>query len=79
MITDNASATKTPPMIAYTISNLRSTAMQAKAAPNEREPTSPINISAGYELYQRKPSPDPTMPLAKIATSETSGKYGINR
>ena len=51
----------------------------AKIAPNEREPTSPMNICAGYELYHKNPRPEPTTALEKIATSETSGKYGIRR
>ena len=53
--------------------------MVAKTAPNHKEPISPINISAGYELYQRNPKPAPTMVLEKIAISEAPGKYGINR
>ena len=64
--------------MAYMISSLNRTAIEANDAPNDREPTSPMNISAGYELYQRKPSPEPTIALAKIETSETPGRYGIS-
>ena len=54
--------------------NLRSTAIVASIAPKDKEPTSPINTCAGYELYQRNPSPDPTIALENIAISETPDK-----
>ena len=41
-MTDKVSATKTPAIIANTISCLIITAIAPSAAPNEREPTSPI-------------------------------------
>ena len=64
---------KHPPIIAYTISSLSKIAIVAKTAPKDKDPTSPINTSAGYELYQRKPSPAPTIVLENIATSDTPG------
>ena len=78
-MTDKASITKMPPMIAYIISSLKIIARVASIAPRDSEPTSPMKICAGYELYHKKPSPEPTIALAKIAVSETWGKYGISR
>ena len=39
------------------------------AAPSASEPTSPMKISAGYELYQRNPSDAPTSAPQKIVSS----------
>ena len=60
MITDNASATKIPLMIANASSCLRMIASNPRQLPNDKEPQSPMNISAGYELNQRNPNPAPT-------------------
>ena len=62
-------------MIPNAISCLKRIAIVPKTAPNDKEPTSPINISAGYELYHKNPNPEPTIALAKIAISEKQKVY----
>ena len=57
MITDSASTTKSPPMIASTISCLVATAIAPSAPPSARLPVSPMKTAAGGALYQRKPEP----------------------
>ena len=54
-ITDAASKTKSPPVIAKTISCLVTTPTAPKDPPSANEPVSPINIFAGGALNQRKP------------------------
>src|SRR6266487_5714179 len=58
--TDSASRTNTPPTITSSSSCLMRIATVPSAAPSASEPTSPMKISAGYELYQRNPSDAPT-------------------
>ena len=43
------------------------------APPSASEPTSPIKISAGWALYQRKPMDAPTMDPQKMVSSPTRG------
>ena len=45
----------------------------ASDPPSASEPTSPMKISAGCALYQRKPMLAPTMAPQKIVTSLTAG------
>ena len=66
-------------MIANASSCLSMIANSPKELPNDKEPQSPINISAGYELNQRNPNPAPTSDAAKIATSPLPSIYGINK
>ena len=49
------------------------------AAPSASEPTSPMKISAGYELYQRKPSDAPTSAPQKTVSSAAGGKRTSSR
>src|SRR5262249_44697775 len=49
-------------------------ATMPSAAPSASDPTSPMKISAGYELYQRNPSDAPTSEPQKIVSSDTGGK-----
>ena len=54
------------------------------APPSASEPTSPMKISAGYELYQRKPRLAPTSAPQKIVSSADrrrsarSSRYSAN-
>ena len=43
------------------------------APPSASEPTSPMKMSAGYELYQRNPRLAPTSAPQKIVSSPISG------
>src|SRR6185295_16035579 len=78
MTTDSASSTNTPPTTTSRSSCLMRMATVASAAPSASDPTSPMKISAGYELYQRKPSDAPTSDPQKIVSSATSGKCTNN-
>ena len=44
-----------------------------KAAPKAKEPTSPINTSAGYELNHKNPKPAPTIAVQAIVSSAAFG------
>ena len=59
MITDTASKTNNPPIIAKTISCFVATAIEPIAPPTDKEPVSPINTIAGGALNHKKPKPDP--------------------
>src|SRR5260370_21689142 len=59
MITDSVSSTNTPPTITSSISCLMRIATVPSAAPSASDPTSPMKISAGYELYQKNPRHQP--------------------
>src|SRR5205807_8911446 len=72
-ITDSASITKIPPMKGKSNSCLIITATVPIAPPKAREPTSPMNTSAGCALYQRNPMDDPTIAPQKIVSSPTWG------
>ena len=60
-ITDTASSTNNPPMIASTSSCLVTMLIVPSAAPIANEPVSPMKTLAGGALNQRKPSPAPTI------------------
>ncbi|OLE57265.1 MAG: hypothetical protein AUG13_04920 [Chloroflexi bacterium 13_1_20CM_2_59_7] len=49
------------------------TATAPIAPPRARDPTSPMNTSAGCALYHRKPIADPTIAPQKIVNSPTWG------
>ena len=49
------------------------TAMVPSVPPSDSEPTSPMNISAGCALYQRKPREAPTSAPQKTVSSPTRG------
>src|SRR3954471_16956935 len=73
MTTDAASSTNTPPTITRTNSCLMRSATVPSAPPSASEPTSPMKMSAGYELYQRNPRLAPTSAPQKIVSSPMSG------
>src|SRR3954471_24765760 len=83
MTTDAASSTNTPPTITRTNSCLMRSATVPSAPPSASEPTSPMKMSAGYELYQRNPRLAPTSAPQKTVSSPaaanpTSSKYWAN-
>src|SRR5690242_11656374 len=49
------------------------------APPIANDPTSPMNTSAGGELYQRKPRLAPTMEPQKIVSSDADGLCVISK
>ena len=79
MTTDSASSTKTPPTMTSSSSCLIRMATVPSAAPSASDPTSPMKISAGYELYQRKPSDAPTSEPQNTVSSATGGKWTSSR
>ena len=56
-MTDTASSTNSPPIMASTISCLTATAIAPSMPPSASEPVSPMKIEAGGALNQRKPRP----------------------
>ena len=76
-ITETASNTKRPPVIAKTISCLVIIDIAPSDPPKAREPVSPIKILAGGALNQRKPRQDPIIAPQKTETSPTPSMYGI--
>src|SRR6476646_2810256 len=79
MMTESASSTKIPPMNGSNSSCLIITATVPMAPPNASTPTSPIQIPAGWALYQRNPMLDPTMAPQKTVTSATCGIFCSSR
>src|SRR6185295_16764694 len=79
MTTEKASSTKTPPTITSSSSCLMRMATVPSAAPSASDPTSPMKISAGYELYQRNPSDAPTNAPQNTVNSADSGKRTSSR
>jgi hypothetical protein len=73
MTTEAASSTKMPPTMTRTNSCLMRRAIVPSAPPSASEPTSPMKISAGYELYQRNPRLAPTSAPPKMVSSAMSG------
>src|ERR1035437_9487527 len=72
-MTEIASTTKTPPMNTSSTSCLMSTATTAMAAPSPSAPTSPMKISAGCALYQRKPTMAPVIDPQNTVSSDVCG------
>src|SRR5215468_3463326 len=66
-MTDTASSTKRPPMIASTNSCLVMTLIVPSAAPIDNDPVSPMKTIAGGALNQRKPRLAPTIePISQV-------------
>src|SRR5512134_423666 len=78
-ITEIASTTNTPPATTNTNSCLLINATIPSAAPNASEPTSPINICAGYALNHRKPIPAATSAPQNTDNSAEPATYGTCR
>ena len=76
-MTVRASQTKTPPIIKSNSSFFNNTAKVPKAAPEDKEPVSPIKTSAGWELYHKYPMQAPAIAELKIASSPAPGRYRI--
>ena len=70
-ITEIASNTNSPPVIANTISCFVVTPIAPKEPPKANEPVSPINILAGGALNHKKPIDAPMIAPQKTATSPT--------
>ena len=70
-ITDTASNTNKPPVIANTISCFVTTPTAPKDPPRASEPVSPMKIFAGGALNQRNPIDEPIIAPQKTATSPT--------
>src|SRR6266852_833583 len=66
---------KTPPTKNNRISCLMMTAITPSVPPSDNEPTSPMKISAGWALYQRKPNEAPTSAPQNTVSSPTRGMY----
>ena len=79
MMTDTASSTNSPPMMASTISCFVATATAPSAPPSASEPVSPMKIAAGGALNQRKPSPAPISAPQITASSPAPGTKWICR
>ena len=65
-----------PPTITRTNSCLMSSATVPSAPPSASDPTSPMKMSAGYELYQRNPRLAPTSAPQKIVSSPIERRHG---
>ena len=78
-ITDSASTTKMPPMMASTISCRTMTAMVPSAPPSASAPTSPMNTWAGWVLNHKNARPAPAMAAQKINNSPAPGMCGSSR
>ena len=79
IITDSASTTKTPPMIASAISCRVITAIVPSAPPSASAPTSPMNTCAGCALNHRNAKPAPAIAAQKISSSPAPGMCGNSR
>ena len=78
-ITETASKTNNPPVIANTISCFVIIPTAPSEPPKEREPVSPINIFAGGALNHKNPRQEPITAPKNTATSPTPAMYGIWR
>src|SRR5450830_1512346 len=78
-ITDRASTTKMPPMMASTTSWRTMMATVPSAPPRARAPTSPMKTWAGWVLNHRKARPAPAMAEQKISNSPEPGMCGNSR
>ena len=70
-ITETASKTNKPPVIAKTISCFVITPTAPKEPPRAKEPVSPINIYAGGALNHKKPKQAPIIEPQNIDASPT--------
>ena len=78
-ITENASTTKTPPIIIRRNSCFINIAIIPRVPPSGIDPASPINICAGFELNHKNPSSDPIKHETKTEISPTSFIKGMYR
>src|SRR5450759_936011 len=69
MSTDVVSATNTPPMMSSRNSLFSRIATVLRAPPRASDPVSPMNTSAGCELYHRNPTHAPKTALQKTVSS----------
>ena len=76
-ITETASSTNNPPVIAKTISCLVITPTAPKEPPSANDPVSPIKILAGGALNHKNPKQEPIIDPQNIETSPTPTMYGI--
>ena len=76
-ITETASNTNNPPVIARTISCFVIIPTAPKDPPKANEPVSPMNILAGGALNHKKPKQDPIIAPQKIDASPTPSMYVI--
>ena len=76
-MTESASRRNTPHKIGINSSFLISIEITAIKPPTVKLPVSPIKTDAGYVLYQRKPTNDPSKAAMKIVISPTLGIYII--
>ena len=76
-MTERASATNRPPMMMTTNSVLVTTARHPSAMPRASEPVSPMKMSAGCELNQRKPMQAPASAPANRAGSSTPARKAM--
>ena len=68
-ITETASRTNKPPVIAKTISCYLIIPTAPKEPPKDKDPVSPIKIFAGGALNHKKPKQEPMIAPQKIETS----------
>ena len=68
-ITDTASKTNKPPVMANTISCLVIIPIAPNDPPKDKDPVSPINIFAGGALNHKKPRQEPITAPQKIEIS----------
>ena len=78
-MTDTASKTKRPPVIAKTISCFVMMPTAPKEPPKDNEPVSPIKILAGGALNHKNPKQDPIIAPQKTEISPVPSIYGICR
>ena len=76
-ITDIASKTNKPPVIAKTISCLVIIPTPPSDPPKESDPVSPINIFAGGALNHKNPKQAPMIDPQKTDAAPTPSIYGI--
>ena len=76
-MTESASRRKTPHKIGINNSFLIRIEIIAIKPPTVKLPVSPIKTDAGYVLYQRNPTNDPSNAAMKIVISPTLGIYII--
>ena len=76
-MTETASKTNNPPVIAKTISCFVIIPIAPSEPPRDKDPVSPIKILAGGALNHKKPKQDPIIAPQKIEISPVPSIYGI--
>ena len=69
-MTEIASITKIPPIITNKNSFLVNTAIVPNSPPRDNDPTSPMKICAGLQLYHKKPTLAPNTAEHSTVSSE---------